>query len=59
MVQHASAKLADHAFANQVQAYRNQRILGLQRVTPSEGTIENTTIECVQSSYMNVEGLTM
>lgn len=59
MVHHASSKLADCAFADQVQADRNQRILGLQQVTPSENTVENTTVECVQSSYMNVEGLTM
>jgi hypothetical protein len=47
MVHHASAKLADREFANQVQADRDQRVLGLQPVAPIGDTIDNTTIEYV------------
>jgi hypothetical protein len=51
MVRHAYAKLADYECANQVQADRDQRVLGLQQVVPIDDTIDNTTIELVQSSY--------
>jgi hypothetical protein len=53
MVPHASAKLADSECANQVQANRDQRVLGLQQVAPIGDTIDNTTIEYVWSSYKN------
>jgi hypothetical protein len=45
MVRHPYAKLGGYECANQVQADRDQRVLGLQLVAPIGNTIDNTTIE--------------
>ncbi len=58
MVRQASAKLADCECANRVKANRDQRVLGLQQVAPIGDTIDNTTIEYVQSSGKNILDLT-
>jgi hypothetical protein len=58
MVLYACAVLADCECANQVQADRDQRVLGLQQVAPIGNTIDNTTIEYILSSYKYALDLT-